>query len=279
MLKDGVEGKQLKLFGRRTLFILGYVAIVAFAVRYAVEPIPQLPDLAGLLRASGDTYSNSMLPKAAILGVIGAMAALVYAIIGAIVKKVFVKIGARIERCLGTQARIMSLCSLAGLLTGVLGYLCPMSLASGKEALIPMIFSRLPSDDPSFPNHLFPTPPDQSGWSLLWIVVAKTLSFSVASAGGMVGGPFFPVLFIGVVIGQLCALIPIDWSVHPTAITVPVVMVSMPSSVFPIPFTLVAIPLSYFHLGTDGCVPILVGIVTSYTLVVGSGLIKALARG
>jgi H+/Cl- antiporter ClcA len=272
MLKDDADGKQLKLFGRRTLFILGYVAIVAWSVRYAVKEIPLLPDLAGDLRRNGDKYSNDMLPKAALLGVIGAMAALVYAIIGAIVKKVFDKIGARIERCLGSSARIMSMCSLAGLLTGVLGYLCPMSLASGKEAMFPMILSRLGT------SPLFPTP-EGSAWSLLWIVVAKTLSFSVASAGGMVGGPFFPVLFIGVVIGQLCAMIPIHWSVHPTALTVPVVMVSMPSSVFPIPFTLVAIPLSYFHLGTNGCVPILVSIVTSYTLVVGSGLIKALARG
>jgi len=244
---------------------------VAFGVRYGVKAIRELPDLAGDLRRSGDHYKNDDLPKAALLGAIGAVAALVYAIIGAVVKGAFVKIGTLLERSLGKQARVFSLCSLAGLLTGVLGYLCPMSLTSGKEAMFPQILSRLGT------SPLFPTPVG-SAWSLLWIVVAKTLSFSVAAAGGMVGGPFFPVLFIGVVVGQMCALIPIEWSLHPTAITVPCAMVAMPSSVFPIPFTLVAIPLSYFHLGTMGCVPILVSIVTSYTLVVGSGLLKALAR-
>ncbi|CAK0790446.1 unnamed protein product, partial [Prorocentrum cordatum] len=267
MLLHDADGKQLRLFGRRTLYMLGYVATVALAVRCAVGKAPWPADLPGGTWRSGEEHSNAVLPKAVLLGVIGAMASLVQGVVGAVVKLIFAKIGAGIERSLGTPARITALCSLAGLLTGVLGYMCPMSLTSGKDTMLPMIASRLTPD------------PTGSSWYLLWIAVAKTLSFSVASAGGMVGGPFFPVLFVGVVIGQMCALIPLDWGPHPTAVTVPVVMTCMPGSVFPIPFTLVAVALSFFHLDAEGCVPILIGIMTSYTLVVGSGLFRAMSRG
>merc|ERR1711988_1542521 len=115
------------------------------------------------------------------------------------------------------------------------------SLTSGKEAMFPTI------------KHAGFLATDKatrlSSAGLLWIVLAKTVSYSAAAAGGLVGGPFFPILYIGVAVGELCARMPINWSVTPPTFTVPVTMVAVPSAVFPTPFTMVAIPLSYFHLG------------------------------
>lgn len=79
-------------------------------------------------------------------------------------------------------------------------------------------------------------------------------------------------LYIGVVAGALAARIP-GLGLFP-GLTIPVVMVAVPAAIFPIPFTMVAMPLSMFKLGPLWCVPILVGIITSYTLLVGSGFVK-----
>merc|ERR1712048_205964 len=165
----------------------------------------------------------------------------------------------------------IGLCSLAGLITGLLGYLVPLSLSSGKESMIPTIYHS---------GFVADSIDEQLSTALLFLIaIAKLASYSAAAAGGMVGGPFFPILYIGVVVGELCARIPgIAWSVHPSTLTVPVVMVALPSAVFPIPFTMVAIPLSYFDLGPLWCVPILAGIITSYTLIVGTGLVRKLPK-
>lgn len=261
LLKVDAEGTMLSMFGRRTLFLLGITATSAFMVRYAVKEIPNLPDFAHAARQAGETYDNLMPIKAVLLGVIASFAALFFLITGALFKSVFTRIGLALERCCGKPARIIGLCSLAGLLTGVLGYLVPLSLTSGKESMFPTL---LHSKELSIP-------------ALLWIALAKTASHSVAAAGGMVGGPFFPILYIGVVVGEICARIPINWGVIPSALTVPVFMVALPSAVFPVPFTMVALPLSYFHLGPLWCVNILAGILTSYTLLIGTGLVKKLA--
>lgn len=268
-LKVDDEGKKLSVFGRRSLFLLGITATVAFMVRYAVKAIPPLPDLAHKAKVAGEVYDNLMPFKGALLGILAACAALVYAIIGALFKAVFGKLGRVLEGCCGTSGRIICLCSLAGLTTGVLGYLVPLSLASGKEGMMPVMVHS--GQSPVLGNGELVTT------DLLWIAVAKTASYSAAAAGGMVGGPFFPVLFVGVVVGEMCARIPLHWSVYPAVLTVPVAMVAMPSAVFPLPFTLVAMPLSYFHLGPLWCVPILSGIIAAYTLIVGTGLVRKLA--
>mmetsp|Transcript_9050 Transcript_9050/g.23471 ORF Transcript_9050/g.23471 Transcript_9050/m.23471 type:complete len:509 (-) Transcript_9050:179-1705(-) len=273
MLKADDEGKKLKLFGHKTLFMLGIVATLAWTVRYAVKEIPLMPDLALMAKTSGVEYDNWMPFKAILLGAIGAASALVYFIIGALCKVLMTKIGKQLERAGGKPARIIGLASIAGLMTGVLGYLVPMSLASGKEALIPTVFHA------SNIGQMLPGAKELTAVSLLWIALAKTVSYSFAAAGGMVGGPFFPILYIGVVLGEMCARIPIDWGVLPAALTVPAVMVAVPGAVFPIPFTLVAMPLSYFHLGPRWCVPILAAVITSYTLVVGAGVAQKLAGG
>jgi H+/Cl- antiporter ClcA len=270
-LKADEDGNKLELFGRRTLFLLGIAATLAFVVRFQVKEIPLMPDLDELAKHAGTSYDNTMVFKAILLGAIAAVAAISYAIIQGVTKAVFTKIGSALQNRCGQTTRIIAMCSLAGLLTGVLGYIVPLSLASGKESMMPTMMHS--SELVKFAHGV-----ELSTVALLWIAVAKTASFSIASAGGMVGGPFFPILYIGVVVGEMCARIPITWCAHPAAFTVPVVMVAVPSAVFPIPFTMVSMPLSYFHLGPRWCVPILAGIITSYTLVVGTGLVKALAK-
>ncbi|CAE8588702.1 unnamed protein product [Polarella glacialis] len=256
--KRDEDGKEMIIWGRRTLFLLGFTASWAFVVRYAVEPIPELP-LSG--SKFDERYDNWMPVKAILLGAIAAFSALVYFVITAVIKVAFAKIGRVIEARLGVSARIIALCSLAGLITGVLGYCVPLSLTDGKAAMAPTALHA----------------PGLSSVNLLCIALAKTACFGAAAAGGLVGGPFFPVLYIGMVVGELVSRIQ-GLGFFP-AFTVPVVMVAMPGAVFPIPFTMVAFPLSMLKLGPLWCVPVLVGVLTSYTLLVGTGFVRKLAGG
>lgn len=273
LLKADADGLQLKIWGRRTMFLLGIVATLAFTTTYSLKPVQVAPDFSALGRAAGEHYENSMPFKAILIGAIAAFAALIFFIIQAIFKKIFVKLAACVETRCGKSVRIIAMCSLTGLLTGLLGYLVPLSLASGKESMFPTIIYASGLPHPGGDAKEFATS------ALVWTALAKAASFSAASAGGMVGGPFFPILYYGVVVGELIARIPIDWSVYPAALAVPCAMVAVPSAAFPVPFTFVAIPLCFFHLGPLWCVPILASILTAYTLVVGSGLVKKLAGG
>jgi len=206
-------------------------------------------------------YDNLMPLKAVFLGAVAAFGTLVYAIIGAVTKVLFTKMGKALDQKVGKQVRIIALASLAGLITGVLGYLVPLSLTDGKAGMAPTA------------KHA----PTLSSGNLLAIAISKTVSFSVAAHGGLVGGPFFPVLYIGMVVGELVSRIP-GVGFFPN-FCAPVVMVSMPAAVFPVPFTMVAFPVSFLKLGPLWCVPIFVGVITSYTLMVGTGFIKKMAGG
>eukprot|EP00931_Biecheleriopsis_adriatica_P045748 TRINITY_DN26205_c0_g1_i1.p1 TRINITY_DN26205_c0_g1~~TRINITY_DN26205_c0_g1_i1.p1 ORF type:complete len:502 (-),score=90.06 TRINITY_DN26205_c0_g1_i1:105-1610(-) len=270
MLKNDPDGKQCYLFGRRTMFMMGFAAIFAYTMRYQLKAIPIAPDLATAAHLAGTVYDNSMPFKAMILGAIGAVTALAYAIIGAVVKKIFVVLAKMLESSLGKPGRIIVLCSLAGLITGVLGYLVPLSISSGKETMFPTI---------AHGGFVSPDKVTLATSTLFWIAICKAVGYSAAAAGGLVGGPFFPILYIGVCVGEMAARINlINFGQFPATLTVPVTMVAVPAAVFPTPFTFVAIPLSYFHLGPLWCVPILMGILTSYTLIVGSGLVEKLAK-
>eukprot|EP00440_Ansanella_granifera_P029698 gb/GFBE01032258.1/.p1 GENE.gb/GFBE01032258.1/~~gb/GFBE01032258.1/.p1 ORF type:complete len:482 (+),score=86.43 gb/GFBE01032258.1/:1-1446(+) len=256
-LQNRNQDKELVMWGRRTLFLMSFCGSLSFVVKYWVVPVTELPPFGG--PTLDDAYDDLMPIKAILLGAIAAFSALVYFIIGAITKVIFTKIGSGIERCAGKGARIVALCSLAGLITGVLGYLVPLSLTDGKAGMAPTIHHG----------------PSLTAANLFAIAISKTVSFSVAASGGLVGGPFFPVLYIGLVVGELVSRIP-GLGLFPN-FCVPVVMVSLPGAVFPVPFTMVAFPVSGLKLGPLWCVPLLVSVSTAYTLLVGTGLVKKLA--
>jgi len=256
-LKNDTDGLELRIFGRRTFFLLGVTATVAYVVRYAVKQIPATV-IPGMIL--DQAYENDMLWKAVMLGAIGAISALLYFGIIGITKTLFGRIASRVERRLGAKARIVIMCSLAGLLTGIFGYAVPLSLTDGKTQIQPTI------------SHA----PDLSTKNLVAIAFTKAASYGFAAAGGMVGGPFFPITAIGVVVGELAARIGF-LHVQPS-LAVPIMLVSMQGAAFPIPLTLVALSLSLFNISTKWAVCLFVGLITSYTLVVGSGLLWKLEQ-
>mmetsp|Transcript_10236 Transcript_10236/g.31560 ORF Transcript_10236/g.31560 Transcript_10236/m.31560 type:complete len:456 (+) Transcript_10236:956-2323(+) len=258
--KADEAGTTMVSMGRRTLFLLGFAASMAYAVRYRIEPIEN-PPLPGIVLEKD--YDNSMPLKALCLGLGASVVALVYFAVAGICKRLFGCLSTAIERRAGFRVRVVILASLAGLLTGLVGFCVPLALTDGASQIMPTINS-------CRAGHL-------STWDLVVVALAKCFAYWIASSGGLVGGIFFPLIYVGLVVGEIASKIPglsVDYG--PAAFTVPVLLASLPSAIVPAPFTMVAFPLSMFNLGPKWCVPVFIGVLTSYTSLVGTGLLRRL---
>lgn len=263
--KRDEDGKEQIMLGRRTLILLGLTATVAYCVRYQVEEIPVMPLPGSVL---DQTYSNTLPLWAIPLGVVAGVTVLLYFVVAAVWKALFRVLGHQMERLVGPRFRTIGLASLAGLLTGLLGVLVPLSLLDGSAAIRPTLVQTRAGQIDTL--------------HLAAIVVAKCSAYWIASSGGLVGGIFFPLLYIGLAVGEIMGTLPglkdvvQPWSNRGGALTIPLLMAGVPGAIVPMPLTLVALPLSLFNLGPLWCVPLFACVLTSYTLIVGSGLLRKL---
>lgn len=261
--KHDPHGKEKITIGNRTVCLLGLVASLAWAVKNMIDPAQTPPLPGGLLDVA---YSNWMPLKAIGLGFISVVVVLIYFVIAGVCKRSFLALSRVIQRRVGERFRIIFMCSLAGLLTGCLGVLVPLSLTDGATQIMPTLKSQMPRSN--FPNGML------TASDLIAVAFAKCFAYWIAASGGFVGGIFFPLLYIGVVAGELMKHVPGFDTSAGALFTVPVMMASIPASILPMPFTLVALPLSTFNLGPKWCVPIFIATLTSYSLLVGTGLMR-----
>ncbi|CAE8723574.1 unnamed protein product, partial [Polarella glacialis] len=260
--KGDEEGSEMRLFGRRKLTLLGWAATLAFVMRYHIRPMKPVPLYGSLMDKA---YDNTMPFKALGLGLAAGVMIIVYFIIAGISKALFQRLGKVLTRRCGKPGRIIGLASCAGLLTGLLGWAVPLCLMDGQAAMASTV------------KHV------QSGDLLLedlvFVALAKCAAYWVAASGGLVGGILFPLMYLGLVFGEIMAHFPgfQHFNQLPgAAFTVPVLMSSLPASIIPVPFTMVALPVTLFGLGPLWCVPLFVAVLASYSVVVGSGLLRRL---
>eukprot|EP00929_Paragymnodinium_shiwhaense_P074836 TRINITY_DN38293_c0_g1_i1.p1 TRINITY_DN38293_c0_g1~~TRINITY_DN38293_c0_g1_i1.p1 ORF type:complete len:511 (+),score=104.98 TRINITY_DN38293_c0_g1_i1:82-1614(+) len=239
-------------------------ATFSFAVKYAMDKVvdpkddPKAPGVA----IPYDQWS----PVIAIgLGIIGVAGALVFLIVTAVVKGVMTKIGTAIEARCGQAVRIIALCSISGLAVGVIIYLFPLAIGSGRDTLLPSI---------KFAG-LIPGPDKLSTELYVGTGLAKTVAFAFANSGGLVGGIFFPMLFIAEILGIVCSrLLNV-----PFGVAVPVMFACLPAAIISAPLSMLLLPVGMFMMGPLQTVPILMGIMTANTLLVGTGVLHRLLSG
>jgi len=240
---------------KKVLTYLVPASTFAFVCRYAVEPV-------SIMKHPGYTqpYDNMSAVYALGLGVIAAAVGLVFLLVGAVLKKLTTKLGSAVEGRCGKAARQILLASLGGLVTGVGMYMFPLVFSSGRSAMAPtMAHSK-----------------ELSIGDLVGTGLTKCITFWMGTACGLVGGMFFPAMYIGLISGEVCARV----LNLPPDITVPVMLGAVPSSFLTAPLTNLALPVGMFVMGPLHTVPIFVGVVTSNTILVGSGfLTKMLSRG
>lgn len=107
---------------------------------------------------------------------------------------------------------------------------------------------------------------------LLFIAFCKIIGVSLCSGFGLVGGAFFPMVFVGACLGVAFG------SILPLSLTIPACIAATVGSISPIPFTLTICVTLTLSLSVDQMGPVFVATITGFTVVGGFGIIQKLGE-
>jgi H+/Cl- antiporter ClcA len=145
--------------------------------------------------------------------------------------------------------------TLGGLLLGLLGMALPLTLFLGSGGLVVVTENAA-----------------ELGVTLLIIYVfAKILATAGAQATGFIGGPIFPMFFIGGTAGTVVHLL---FPQVPLALSVSTMMAAVPAALLPIPITLGLLTMLIAGLSITDAIPVIVAALVGFLVVQGLGLMK-----
>lgn len=225
-----------------SLVIAAIAAIVGFVVFY-VAGGDQFAGLLRLLDLPEYTLEVWHLFAAILLGALGAFLALVYALTRGLLT--------RVVRPLNKLPIVRN--TLAGLLIGLLGFALPLTLFLGSDGLVTITENAV-----------------QIGAALLIVYVfAKILATAGALATGFIGGPIFPLFFVGGTAGTVVSLL---FPQIPPALSVSCMMVAVTAGVLPIPLALGVFVVLITGVSLTEAVPLLLAAFVSFLIMKGFGL-------
>jgi H+/Cl- antiporter ClcA len=145
--------------------------------------------------------------------------------------------------------------TLGGFLLGLLAMALPLTLFLGSGGLVVV------TDNAA-----------EIGVTLLIVYVfAKMLATAGAQSTGFIGGPIFPMFFIGGTAGTVVHLL---FPQIPVALSVGCMMAAVPAALLPIPISLGLLTMLIAGLSILDAIPIFVAALTGFLVVQGLGLIK-----
>lgn len=110
---------------------------------------------------------------------------------------------------------------------------------------------------------------------LLCTGFARMVLLGISMNCGFVGGIVYPFLSMGI----LCGVVAYQhYPEVPLALFISSFMVALPCGIVPMPFTFTCLSAFAFFLGLNQTVPVFVAVITSFSLVCSSGLMKGLVR-
>jgi H+/Cl- antiporter ClcA len=228
------------------LIVVAAAAVTGFSVFYAVSG----NTFAGVLRILDlQDYSLKLwhLVLAIALGVLGAVLALIFGLLLRFFK--------RLAAPLNNQPIIRG--TIGGFLLGLLGMALPLTLFLGTSGLKTVTEQGA-----------------QLGLALVIVMVfAKMVATTAAFSTGFIGGPIFPLLFVGGAAGTAINLV---FPGVPLALVVACLMAAVPGAMLPIPLALGVIVLFITGIPTTEAIPVFVAVLVAYGTTHGFGL---LARG
>lgn len=101
---------------------------------------------------------------------------------------------------------------------------------------------------------------------ILATIVAKIFTFAVSTASGFIGGPIFPIMFIGGLTGIAVNAIFPD---IPLGLTFTCMLAAVPGAIVAAPFTMVLLAAILTQVGALATAPILIAVATAYLTVAG----------
>lgn len=187
--------------------------------------------------------------------------AIIFGIVGTILAVIFGLLLRTFKRLvLPLVSRPVLRSILVGFLLGLLGLALPLTLFLGTDGLVTVT-----------------TQGAQLGVALLSIVVlAKMAALAGALAGGFIGGPIFPLLFVGGTAGVVINLL---FPTIPQALCITCMMAAVPGAILPIPLTLSVIVMLIAGVPPTEVIPVVVAALASFFITNGLGLIGQESEG
>lgn len=180
-----------------------------------------------------------------VLGVLGALLILIYGLMRRGLNRLVVP--------LNRMPIVRS--TLGGLLLGLLAMALPLTLFLGSGGLVVVTENAA-----------------ELGVALLIVYVfAKMLATAGAQSTGFIGGPIFPMFFIGGTAGTVVHLL---FPQIPIALAVGCMMAAVPAALLPIPISLGLLTMLIAGLSILNAIPVFVAALVGFLVVQGFGLIK-----
>jgi H+/Cl- antiporter ClcA len=235
-----------------TLLIAGLAAVIGFAVFYAFDGL-NYSSLLGILSPPKYDLQLWHLGASVLLGLLAVPVALIFVI--------FTKVLQRLSEPLNSKPLLRS--TLGGFLLGLLAVAIPTTIGLGTTEM-----------------SIVTQQATEIGVVLLIVfALAKLLALSGALNFGFIGGPIFPMLFVGSCIGAAVNLI---FPQIPLGLALGCMIVAVPAAVVPIPIALVAIGIIIIGLSPTNAVPVFISALVAYSVthgLLGAGQEKPAENG
>ncbi|KAI9024836.1 chloride channel [Hyaloraphidium curvatum] len=232
-------------------------ATASFAVYTALQ-VPTYLDASALaLRYEGERNARVWdFAAALVVGLAGAAIGFIHLLIGGIVRALVTALKKPLDARLGARARIPLLTTLAGAICGLITYGLPLTFGTGEPTLASVVA-------------LGPLLP---GWLLAASIAAKSVSFWTCEACGLVGGPVFPTLSMGTMMGSAAA----TWTGLDRAVALNAGMPAVVASFVRAPASWILLSFLSFFWNVEVLFPITVAVFASHLACVGIGGPQAL---
>jgi chloride channel protein, CIC family len=222
-----------------TLLIAGLAAVIGFSFFYLLNGL-NYASLLGILSPPAYHLQLWHLGLSVLLGILAVPVALFFAVIN--------KIISRLVEPLNSKPVIRS--TLGGFLLGLLAVVLPTTIGLGTTAM-PIITQQAAT----------------IGIILLLVfAIAKIVALSGALNFGFIGGPIFPLLFVGCCIGTLIHLI---FPQIPLGLALGCMIVAVPAAIVPIPLALGAITIIVIGLTAANALPVFISALIAFSVTHG----------
>ena len=217
-----------------TLTIMAVSSLLGFIVFYTAGG-DRFSAVLRLLELPSYQLAQWHLPMAVLLGLLAVVFAFLFAFL--------IKVWHQLMAPLHDQPMIR--CTGIGFLVGLMGMAMPITLFLGSEGLLTVVAGR----------------GELAMGFLLLSALLKVVAVTVVLAGGFIGGPIFPLFFVGGTLGGIL------WQLFPglpLMLAVGCMMAAVPCAVVPFPATLAVIVLLITGTPVVNAIPVLTAALTAH---------------
>ena len=222
-----------------TLLIAGLAAVIGFAIFYLFNDF-NYASLLGILSPPAYDLRLWQLGASVLMGILAVPFALVFVI--------FNKIFSRLVEPMNNKPVLRS--TLGGFSLGLLAIVIPSSIGLGTTEM-----------------SIVTQQATQIGVILLVVfALVKLLALSGALNFGFIGGPIFPLIFVGSCLGAAINLI---FPQIPLGLALGCMIVAVPAAIVPIPIALGAIGIIIIGLSPTNALPVFIAALVSFSITHG----------